>query len=111
MTPFMSPRLDIYFFYNVQGYDSTFFITTLHTQLNVRVDILLMCGKHLHDRIISLPGEVWYICVLGYGYRFSLVSSIFRFDFGTVLMVWYFLFSFYVLTKFKVYGIYCLHPM
>ena len=27
--------------------------TTLLTQLNVRVDILLMCEKHLHDRIIQ----------------------------------------------------------
>ena len=27
----------------------------------VRVDILLTCRKHLHDRIISLRGEVWYL--------------------------------------------------
>jgi len=25
----------------------------------VRVDILLTCGEHLHDRIILIRGEVW----------------------------------------------------
>ena len=33
-------------------------ITTLFTQLYVRVDILLTCGNHLHDRITSLRVEV-----------------------------------------------------
>ena len=28
--------------------------------LYVRVGILLTCEKHLHDRIISLRGEVWH---------------------------------------------------
>jgi hypothetical protein len=31
----------------------------LLTWLYVRVDILLTCGKHLHDRIISPRGDVW----------------------------------------------------
>ena len=33
-------------------------ITTLFTQLYVRVDILLTCGKHLHDRITSVRVDV-----------------------------------------------------
>ena len=36
-----------------------FFIMALLTWLYARVDILLTCGKHLHDRIISLRGDVW----------------------------------------------------
>ena len=32
--------------------------TTLLTWLNMRVDILHTCGKHLFDRIISLSGVV-----------------------------------------------------
>ena len=36
-----------------------FFIMTLFARLYVRVDILLTCGKHVHDGIISLRGEVW----------------------------------------------------
>ena len=36
-----------------------FFITTLFTVLHVRVSILLTCGKHMHDPIIQLWGEVW----------------------------------------------------
>ena len=35
------------------------FITTRFTRLNARVGILLTCRKHLHDRIISLRGEIW----------------------------------------------------
>ena len=27
--------------------------------LHVMIDILLTCGEHLHDRIISLREEVW----------------------------------------------------
>ena len=95
-----------------------FFITTLFAWLYVRVDILLTCGKHLHDRIISLRGEIWtgevwahktnltlphfievpvlqesqrsYICVP----RLSVLvlSTILIFDFGIVPIVWYFLF-------------------
>ena len=34
-------------------------ITTLPTQLYLRVDILLTSGKHLHKSFISLRGEVW----------------------------------------------------
>ena len=36
-----------------------FFIITLLSRLYVRVGILLTCGKHLHDRIISLKGDAW----------------------------------------------------
>ena len=36
-----------------------FFLTTLLIQSYVRIDILLTCGKHLHDCIISLRGDVW----------------------------------------------------
>jgi hypothetical protein len=36
-----------------------FFIITLFTRLYVRVGILLTSGKHLHDSIILLRGEVW----------------------------------------------------
>jgi hypothetical protein len=35
---------------------SVFFIITLFVRLYVRVGILLSCGKHLHDRILSLRG-------------------------------------------------------
>ena len=36
-----------------------FFIITLFTRLYVMVGILLTCGKHWSDRIISLRREVW----------------------------------------------------
>ena len=35
------------------------FIITLFARLYVRVGVLLTCGKHVHDRIILLRGEVW----------------------------------------------------
>jgi hypothetical protein len=35
-----------------------FFLTTLLIQSYVWIDILLTCGKHLHDCIISLRGDV-----------------------------------------------------
>jgi len=35
-----------------------FFMITLIARLYVSVGILLSCGKHLHDHIISLRGEV-----------------------------------------------------
>ena len=31
----------------------------MFAQLYVRVGILLSCGKHWHDCIISLRGEIW----------------------------------------------------
>jgi hypothetical protein len=37
----------------------SFFIIKLLVRLYVRVGILLSCGKHLHDRLISIRGEVW----------------------------------------------------
>jgi hypothetical protein len=36
-----------------------FFIITLYTRLYVRIDILLTCEWHLHDRIISQRGGIW----------------------------------------------------
>jgi len=36
-----------------------FFIVTLFARLYVRVAILLTCGKHVHDHIVSLEGKVW----------------------------------------------------
>jgi hypothetical protein len=44
--------------YYVQNYDSTF-MTTMLAWLYTRVDLLLACGKHLHDRIISLREDFW----------------------------------------------------
>ena len=74
----------------------------------MRVVILLTCGKHLHDHIISLR-EVWVhktslklplvpsqenerssICVLGVSI-FPL-SAILIFDFGSVSTMWFFMF-------------------
>ena len=40
------------------------------TQLYVRVEILLTCGEHWHDGIISLKGEVWV-------HKTSLMASLF----------------------------------
>ena len=36
-----------------------FFIITLFALLYVRFGIVLACGEHLHDRIISLREDVW----------------------------------------------------
>ena len=36
-----------------------FFIIILFVRLYLRVCILLTCGKHVHDCIISMKGEVW----------------------------------------------------
>ena len=56
------------------------------------VCILLTCGKHLHDRIISLRGEVW-----AYSTGLTPPLSIFViFDYEIFPTVWYFLFSFYI---------------
>ena len=41
--------------------DSVLFTITLLTQLYLRIDILLTCIEHLHDRITSLTDEVWAI--------------------------------------------------
>jgi hypothetical protein len=46
------------------------FITTLFARFYERVDILLTNGKHLHDRIISVRGEVW-------AHKTSLASPLF----------------------------------
>jgi len=43
--------------YNVQDYSVRY--KTLLVRSYVRVDILLTCGEHLHDRIISLTREAW----------------------------------------------------
>jgi hypothetical protein len=80
------------------------FVTTLLTQLCIKVSILLTRGQHLHNRIISLrgvrahntrltqshiiactkPGERGRVFVLG-------VSVIFLLDFGIVSIVWLFI--------------------
>jgi len=97
------------------------FITKLFSWLYVRVGILLTCGRHLYNYIISLRGEVCsqtnslsactkpgicdviylcdtsYICVLRHifvlGVSMLTLSTILIFDFGNVQTVWYFLFS------------------
>ena len=43
----------------VQGWVSVFFTTMLLTKLYVRVDILLTCGKDLHDPIMPLRQNAW----------------------------------------------------
>jgi hypothetical protein len=43
-----------YNMFKAQDYDSMFFTTKLHTQLFVRVCILLTYGKYMHDHIISV---------------------------------------------------------
>jgi len=84
----------------------------------VGVHILLICGKHLHDCINSLRGEVWAhkssltpplflevsvpsqesgrssICVSGFD--FCLFLRLFWLDFGNVSTVWYFFFILYL---------------
>jgi hypothetical protein len=40
-------------------HDSNVLTTKLLTQLYVKVDILVMYEKHLHDRIISIRGDNW----------------------------------------------------
>ena len=88
-----------------------FFIMTLFARLYVRVDILLTCGKHVHDGIISLREEVWAhktsliqpplievsvpnqehgpscICLLVIS--ILLLFTILIFDLGIVPTVWY----------------------
>ena len=89
-----------------------FFIVTLFAWLYMSVVILLTCGKHLHDCIISLRGEVWahktrltlhfivkrlnqarkvtshvFVCL---GVSMLPLSTISIVDFGTVPTVWYF---------------------
>jgi hypothetical protein len=78
----------------------------------IRVGILLASGKHLHDGIISIRGEVWANQI---SLTLPLVievhvqsrqrqeceridvsilplSMIFQIDFGTVLTMWYYFF-------------------
>ena len=35
------------------------FVITLFDWSYVRINILITCGRHCHDRIISLRGEIW----------------------------------------------------
>ena len=74
----------------------------------MRVNILHTCRKHLYDPIISLKREVWFQktsftpwcfievpvpsqeSVIEVVFFFASFSTIFM-DFGTVLMMWYFL--------------------
>ena len=84
----------------------------MFSSLYVSVGILITCGKHLYDYIISLRGQVWAhkisltppllievpvprqeserscICVLGV--LILPLYTIFLLDFGTVPTVWYF---------------------
>jgi hypothetical protein len=84
----------------------------MFSSLYVSVGILITCGKHLHDYIISLRGQVWAqktsltppllievpvprqeseqscICVLGV--LILPLYTIFLLDFGTVPTVCYF---------------------
>jgi len=91
-----------------------FFIITLFARLYVRVDILLLYEKLLHDHIISLRGEVWdnkisltpplfieipvpsqecdQSCIVVLGLSILHISTSFLLDCGTVLSLWYFLF-------------------
>ena len=56
MTTFVSWRLNILC---IMFKIIVVFITTLFARFYERVDIYLTNGKHLHDRIISVRGEVW----------------------------------------------------
>jgi hypothetical protein len=44
--------------YNVQDY-SILYYKAIHIWLYVRIGILLVCRKHMHNHIISLRGEIW----------------------------------------------------
>ena len=46
-----------YIVHNVHDYSVLY--KTLFVRFYVRVCVILRCGKHLHDGIISLRGEVW----------------------------------------------------
>ena len=52
----MSQRINRLF---IKFKDSAFFIATLLPQFYVRLGIMLMRGKHLQDRMISLKSEGW----------------------------------------------------
>jgi hypothetical protein len=54
MTTSLSRRLNIVF---LKFEIISFFIIMLFSRLYVRLGILLKCGNHLHNRIISLRGE------------------------------------------------------
>jgi hypothetical protein len=110
MTTSMSRRLNILcIMINIIA----FYIITLLSWLHVRVSILLTC-----DRIISLREEVWvhktgltlplcycivvfqtgnieWSCICVIEKSVLPLSTILIFDFGIVLTVWYFCFSFH----------------
>ena len=91
----------------------SFFIITLFDRLYVRVGILLICGKHVHDRIISLRGGVWVhkanlipplfievpvpskenerFCACVFPVSVFPLSTILIFDLGSLSTMWYFL--------------------
>jgi len=95
----------------------------------MRVGILVIRRKHLHDRIISLRGEVWVhqisltpplfievpisrqecrpscICVLGL-FIWPL-SMVLIFEFGIVLTVWYFLVSHFIENSYRKVDVMC----
>ena len=102
------------------------FIIMLFAQFNVRDGILITCGNHLHNCIISLKREVWAcktsltlplfikvpvpsqesegscICVLGVS--ILPLSTILIFNFRIVPTVWYFFY--FILEWFRQCGIF-----
>jgi hypothetical protein len=50
--------------------DTSLFVMKLFVRSCARVGILLACGKHVHDRIISLKSQIW-------AHKTSLTSSLF----------------------------------
>ena len=84
----------------------SFFIITLFDRLYMRVGILLTCGKHVHDCIISLRGEVWVHkanlippLLLKCLYQARKVSAFvlvcFRYRFFLFLRFWYLIWEVY----------------
>ena len=67
----MSRRLNI--MYNVKII--AFFIITRFAGLYVRVDILLECGMHLHDKSIISLRRVWTLSVIT---RHSLLKCMYQ---------------------------------
>ena len=55
MTIYVSRILNILF---IMGKIRTFFIITLFARLCIRIGILFTCGKHRHNRIMSLRGKL-----------------------------------------------------
>ena len=50
-----------YIMHNVQSHDVLYNKVVLRATLHTRVDIVLTCGKHLHDHIIYIRGEFLFL--------------------------------------------------